>query len=118
MIQEIKLKLGSEERRFTFGIIFLGNVLETLELDYNSMLMKVSKNPFKYAPILMTESLNNTARKERLDASFTLDSVVDWLESEDVMGVDIMLKFIHAFIGTNDNPTPTEDSAEGDVKKK
>ena len=38
MIQELKLKLGGEERTFTFGIIFLGNVLERLDFDYNELL--------------------------------------------------------------------------------
>ena len=119
MIQEIKLKLNGKEREFSFGIIFLGEVLERLDLDYNSMLVKVSKNPFKYAPILMYESLKNTYKKSKLDVDFTEDDIVNWLEKEELMGVDIMLAFINAFMGTQDNKTPVENDVDNeDVKKK
>lgn len=119
MIQELKLKLGGKERTFTFGIVFLGELLERLDLDYNSMLVKVSKNPFKYAPILMHESLINTEKRLGKEVDFTENDIVGWLEKEELMGVDIMLAFINAFMGTQDNKTPVaSDEDEKDVKKK
>ena len=118
MIQEIKLNLGNEERTFSFGIIYLGNVLERLDVDYNTMLEKVSKNPFKYAPILMFESLKNTQKRIGKDVDFTEDDLVDWLEKENLLGVDIMLKFINAFMGTQENKTPVNEVDSDNVKKK
>jgi hypothetical protein len=118
MIKEIKLKLNKKQRTFTFGLIYLGEVLERLDIDYNSLLNKVSKNPFKYAPILMFESLRNTYRINKESVDFTEDDLVNWLEKEDLLGVDLMLKFVHAFMGTNENPTPVEVNNSDDVKKK
>ena len=110
MIQEIKLNIGEKERVFTFGITFLGEVLERLDIDYNTMLEKVSKNPFKYAPILMEESLRNTEKRIGKDIDFNNEDISLWLEKEDNLGVDIMLKFINSFMGTQENKTPLEDA--------
>jgi adenine deaminase len=119
MIREIKLTLGEKERTFTFGIMFIGNVLERLDMDYNTLLEKVSKNPFKYAPILMFESLVNTSKKNKEDVNFTEDDLLDWLENEELLGVELMLQFINAFMGTQENKTPVKDTSKGkSVKKK
>ena len=119
MIQELKQTLGGKERVFTFGIIFLGNVLERLDLDYNALLMKSSKNPFKYAPILMYESLRNTAQKEGMDVDFTENELIGWLEKEEVLGANQIIEFIQAFMGTNENKTPEKEVVnEGKAVKK
>lgn len=117
MIQEIKLKLGGQDRLFTFGIIFLGEVLERLDVDYHTLLEKVQKNPFKYNPILMYESLRNSYRIEKKDLDFTEEDVVLWLEKEDSFGVSVMMSFLSAFMGTQDNKTPIEDVDKENVKK-
>ena len=114
MITEIKLNLGKKDRLFTFGIIFLGEVLERLDTDYNTLLEKVSRNPFKYAPILMYESLRNSCRLQKVDVDFVEDDIVVWLEAEDFIGVDVMLSFINAFMGTQENKTPVEEVGSDD----
>ena len=118
MQKELILKLGGKERKFTFGLLFIGEVLESLDVDYNTMLNKVMKNPFKYAPILMFESLQNTYRKDKLVYDFTQDDVITWLESEELFGTDSILEFINVFTGTNENKTPIESDGNSDVKKK
>ena len=118
MLRDISLELGGKKRTFSFGILFLGEVLERLDVDYDTVLQKVSKNPFKYAPILMFESLKNTYKSKDKELDFTDRDIVKWLESEDALGVDKMIDFIKAFMGTNENLTPTEDAEGGDVKKK
>ena len=110
MIQELKQNLGGEERTFTFGLTFLGNVLERLDFDYNELLLKSSKNPFKYAPILMFESLKNTAAKTGDKVDFTEGDLIEWLENEETFGADKIVEFIHVFMGTNENKTPVENS--------
>ena len=121
MIRDIKLKLGGEVRDFSFGITFLGEVLERLDVDYTTMLNKVSKNPFKYSPILMYESLKNTQNRIGKEPEFTEKDVIDWLNQEENLGVDVMLSFINAFMGTQENKTPeieVEDEDIDNVKKK
>ena len=121
MIKDLKLELGGKERHFTFGILFIGEVLERLDIDYNQLLNKAIKNPFKYAPILMYESLKNTYVSKDNVIDFTEKDLVGWLESEDLLGSDKIIKFIQAFLGTNDNKTPekvVEEVEEDSVKKK
>lgn len=41
MKQQIELQLGGKKRKFTFGILFLGNCIERKEFeDYNDLLVK------------------------------------------------------------------------------
>ena len=119
MKQQLKLKLGGKNRLFTFGILFLGNALERVEFeDYNDMLLKVSKNPFKYAPILMYESLLNTYKKQNKEVDFTELDVVNWLDKDYEQGMADMLEFVQVFLGTNENKAPIEDGKQEDNSKK
>ena len=119
MKKELTLKLGGKNRKFTFGLIFIGEVLERLDIDYNELLQKVVKNPFKYAPILMFESLKNsyTIKDKALD--FTEKDIIIWLEKQELLGVDCMTEFVRFFLGVNENPTPVKSVENGEnVKKK
>lgn len=121
MKQQIEISLGGKKRKFTFGILFLGELLERKEFeDYNDMLLKVSKNPFKYAPILMYESLKNTCNKYNKEVDFTEKDVLNWLVKEEEVGMDKMLKYLQTFMGSTDNKTPNEVVEENndDSKKK
>lgn len=119
MKQILKLKLGGKNRVFTFGIVFLGELLDRKEFeDYDDLLQKVSKNTFKYAPILMYESLVNTCRKNSTDVDFTESDLINWLEKDYEKGLADMLEFIQFFFGTNENKTPTEETNKTDTVKK
>jgi hypothetical protein len=120
MKQQIELHLGGKKRKFTFGILFLGNVLERdLYEDYNDLLIKTQKNPFKHAPILMYESLVNTCNKYQKEIDFTENDVVNWLDKDYIKGADNVVKFLQVFFGTNENKTPTEnENNQNEAKKK
>lgn len=118
MQKELVLKLGGKDRTFTFGLFFIGEVLETLDIDYNTMLNKVVKNPFKYGPILMYESLKNTYKRDKLNIEFSQDDVLIWLENEELFGTDAILEFINVFTGNNENKTPIESNGKESSKKK
>jgi len=120
MQKQLVLKIGGKKRTFTFGLLFIGEVLERLDCDYNEMLEKVIKNPFKYAPVLMFESLKNSYKKDKKEIDFTEDNVIEWLEKEELFGTNLILSFINTFIGNNENKTPLESSENEskDVKKK
>jgi hypothetical protein len=120
MQQSLEINLGGKNRTFTFGILFLANALERSEFeDYNDMLLKLSKNPFKYAPIMMYESLVNTYKKNKQDIDFTETEIQDWLDEDYADGMNAMLLFINVFMGNTENKTPIEDNknAKGSKKK-
>jgi len=119
MKQQIELHLGGKKRKFTFGILFLGNVLERENYeDYNDLLIKTQKNPFKHAPILMYESLVNTCNKYQKNIDFTESDVIEWLDRDYIKGADNVVKFLQVFFGTNENKTPIENETNEDAPKK
>lgn len=118
MKQYLELHLGGQKRVFTFGILFLANALERVEFeDYNDMLLKLSKNPFRYAPIMMFESLVNTYNKNKQEIDFKESDIQDWLDEDYAKGMNDMLLFINVFMGNTDNKTPIEDGKKGSKKK-
>lgn len=119
MKQQLELSLGGKKRKFTFGILFLGSVLERDEFeDYNDLLIKTSKNPFKYAPILMYESLVNTANKYNKKVDITQEKIIEYLDKDFEDGVNKMLSFINVFMGNSENKAPIKSDKESTTKKK
>lgn len=122
MKQQIEIDLGGKKRKFTFGILFLGNVLERKEFDdFDDLMQKVMTNYIKYTPILMFESLVNTANKYGKDVDFTERDILNWLDDKPLYGVTEINKFINVFVGATDNKTPldnNETNAKENVSKK
>lgn len=119
MNKDYKVKLGGKNRVFTFGLLFIGEVLERMELDYNEFFTTVGKSPMKYTHIIMFESLKNTYKKDGLDLDFTENDIITWLESELFSGYHIIQGFLLAFMGTQKNNTPIEsNNKNSNVKKK
>jgi hypothetical protein len=73
MKQQIELKIGGKKRKFTFGVLMTANLLEREEFneDYGYLIQVMSKNPFKFAHIVMYESLVNTCNKYSKEIDFT-----------------------------------------------
>lgn len=120
MIQKIKLELGGKERLFTFGLTFLGEVMEKHEpLTLEEIILKSVKFPAKYVPSLMFESLRNTAIMNGENVDFTQVDIVKWLELEESYGADKITTFLTTFLDTTKNKTDNSEVevTEG-VKKK
>lgn len=122
MIQEIKLELGGKKRVFTFGLTFLGEVMEKHDpLTLEEIILKAVKFPAKYVPSLMFESLRNTALMNNETVDFTQIDIIKWLEKENSYGADIITEFLTTFLESTDNKTKVEDLEVVDateVKKK
>lgn len=120
MKQQIEINLGGKKRKFTFGILFLGNVLERKEFnDFDDLMKKVMTNYIKYTPVLMFESLVNTANKYGKEVDFTERDILNWLDAKPLYGVTEINKFINVFVGATDNKTPLEETnAKENVSKK
>jgi hypothetical protein len=124
MKQQIELKLGGKKRKFTFGVLMTANLLEREEFneDYGYLIQVMSKNPFKFAHIVMYESLVNTCNKYSKEIDFTESDCLQWLEDDYTNGSQALIKFTQTFLGTNENKTPqidedSEDNEEPPKKK-
>ena len=113
MKQQIEINLGGRKRKFTFGILFLGNVLERKEFtDFDDLMQKLTANYIKYTPILMYESLVNTCNKFDNEVDFTEKDILNWLDDKPLYGVTEINKFVNVFVGATDNKTPLEVAEE------
>jgi hypothetical protein len=127
MKQQIEIKFGNRKRKFTFGVFLIGELLERKEFDdYDDLLTKSATNPFKYASVLMFESLKNTYDKYKKELDFTEVDTQNWVDKDyfENQGNGFVL-FVQTFLGTNENKTPSEtievnikDSAKKTVPKK
>ena len=109
MKQQIELDLGGRKRKFTFGILFLGNVLDRQEFDgFDDLIEKLAVNYIKYTPILMYESLVNTCNKFNDTIDFTEIDIINWLDDKPMYGINELNDFVKVFTGSTENKTPLE----------
>lgn len=122
MIQEIKLNLGGKDRLFTFGLTFLGELMERYDpLTLEEIILKAVKFPAKYVPSLMFESLRNTTLMNKEVVDFEEIDIKIWLEQEESLGAEKITTFLTTFLETTENKTKVEDIEVVDaeeVKKK
>lgn len=112
-MSKIELLIGGKKYEGSLGLGFLGEALENLDLDIVQIGAKVDKNPFKYAPILIYESIkyNNT------DIDLTLDKLIELLDSPE--GLKNINKFIIAFVKSLTKNVPKEEpTVDAGPKKK
>ena len=76
----LKLKVGDIEIVCKFGLGFLGEYLETLDMSLQEMADKSDSNPYKWIPMMIYHSAKY-ASKEDLD--YTLEELIDMLDSAD-----------------------------------
>lgn len=107
-MKEIKLTINKREFVCSFGLGFLGECLENLDLSVFEIGEKLDKNPFKWIPTLIYESIKYTE-----DVDFTKKDLVNWLE-EDNNGTKTMNSFLIAFIDSLKKDVPKQEG----VKKK
>ena len=118
MIQDIKLKLNGKNHTFSFGILFIGNLIDRLGVNYNEIFTVLGKNMVKNFPLLLFESLKNTYLRDDKDIDFTEKDITNWLNKEPLNGLHLIPTFEQAFIESLNNPTPTDEVESGNVKKK
>ena len=118
MVQEIKLNLGGKDRKFTFGLLFIGSVLKRLDTNYIDMFGILGEDLIKHSPMLFFESLKNTYRIEKKDLDFTENDIEIWLSNEHFNGLGLINEFEQAFMQSLNNPLPVEEDKKDNVKKK
>ena len=118
----IKLTINRRELDFTFGLGFLGELLEELDISIDEVITKSGKNPFKWIPLLMFHSASYSINSNGGEIDFTLKELIKWIEQDKKGGV-VVTKFTEAFLNSlKDGLTLDEDEEvsgdEEDVKKK
>ena len=111
MKQQIDIKFGGKKRKFVFGVLLIGELLERNEFeDYSDLIIKTAKNPFKYAPVIMFESLKSAYDMISKEYDFTEKDVKKWA-NDDYFNNESksIVSFVETFLGTNENKAQNED---------
>lgn len=116
----IKLIFNEKEYDCILGLGFLGEVQEVLNLDYNTLLEKYEKFPFKYVPLLMYHSIKFTKELDGENIDFKLKDLLGWIEDDGGLTNKQMISFSEAFIKSLTKDVPKEEIEEegGKSKKK
>ena len=115
MFNSVEIEIGGELRKFHFGLGFLGELIDSFDLDIITLGEFAAKNPLKYDPIIMYCSAVYALKREGKTADFTQYDFVDWIKESGGIKSDPMLKFNEAFIKSLIKDVPSETK---EVKKK
>ena len=116
MFNKTEILIGGEMRKFHFGLGFLGELIESFDLDIITLGEKAAKNPLKYDPIIMYCSAVYALKREGITPTFTQYDFLDWIEESGGIKSDAMLLFNEAFLKSLSKDVPIEETKE--VKKK
>jgi len=113
-MKNLKLTINSRELEFTFGLGFLGEVLEFLDMSMSELGEKVTKNPYKYIPILVYHSAKYALDLEGKEADFTQKDVIEWIEKDGGInfGNKFYMRFQEKFIESLTKDIPKNEEEE------
>ena len=113
-----KINIGGEERGFSFGLGFLGELLEDTDLTIEEIGEKMQKNPFKWIPTIMYHSVKYHDESKDIPLVYTKADVVDWIDEIGIASEQVTL-FMKSFIESLTKGVPNEEPVkEGSAKKK
>lgn len=111
-MNEIELTINGKKLKFTFGLGFLGEVLENNDISIDDLLVKIDRNPFKWIPTIMYASTKYSYSLEGKELDFTLQDMFKWTDQEGGLTDKnlTVVKFIEAFRASLFKNVPEDDS--------
>ena len=118
-MNRLDLKLNGKKYGFTFGLGFLGELLEELDFDLEMLLTKLDKNPFKYYPLVVYTSARYHCELENKEVDFDLKEIVEAIDKEGAFTDknEPIIKFIKAFKQSIFKDVPVEDIEVNDAEE-
>lgn len=111
MKKAIDIQIGNESYHCPFGLEFLGECLENLDLNVQEIGEKLDNNPFKWIPTLMYESI----KLDKGELDFTYKEFINRLD-EDENGQKTMAAFLGAFVDSLRKDVPKPKKVQGTNK--
>lgn len=109
------LTINGKVISFHIGIGFLGEYQDKFDLDINSLISKIDKNPWKGIPSLMYESALYRA-KGNLD--FSYDDLLDMIDEDGGFASDAFIDFLKRFTDSLTKDVPKSKGNGSGSKKK
>jgi len=117
-MNSVKLTINKREIEFHFGLYFLGELLEELDISFDEMNIKLNKNPFKFVPQLMYISAKYAYTRKSEVIDFDMFTLVDWIEEDGGFANDNISNFLSSFTSSLSKDVPKEDNTKSVNKTK
>ena len=104
----ITLEYGGKNLKFSFGLGFLGELLEVTGLDIDAVVLKLKQNPFRMIPLMMYYSTFWAYRLEDKELDFTLVEFINWVDKDGGVSTDKTQKFLDSFTESLNKDVPKE----------
>lgn len=118
-MNSLKLTINKREIEFHFGLYFLGELLDELDLSFDDMSIRVQENPFKFIPQLMFFSAKYAYTRKGEVIDFNLFTLIDWIEYDGGFANPNMENFLNAFSSSLTKNVPKDIESKGvDTGKK
>ena len=110
-MNKITLKINDKELEFSFGLAFLGELIEKTDLSLEDIIAKMNKNPFKMVPMIMFYSASYALERKGKEVDFTRFDISDWIDTSGGIADKSVVKFIEAFTLSLTKGVPKEEEA-------
>jgi len=117
-MKTLNLTINGKEIKFSFGLGFLGELIDDLDIGFDELFIKYDRNPFKYIPLIMFHSAKFTAENNDKEIDFTKNDLCNWIDDDGGLKNESMIKFSHAFIESINKDVPKEEESKGNEPKK
>lgn len=115
-MNSIKININKREFNCVLGLYFIGEAIEALDTDYESLLEKYGKNPFKYIPRLMYESIKADSVLNGSKIDFEYKDLLMWIEEDGGFTNKELIRWSHAFIESLSKDVPKEEEKPKEAK--
>ena len=116
-MKSIKLKISDKEIEFHFGLGFLGELLDTLDLSIEELMNGIQKNPFKFLPKVMHGAASYAAQRKGEELGMELYELIDLIDDDGGVASDNTAKFLQAFTASMTKDVPEEPKTPKKVGK-
>ena len=107
-MKELKLTINGKEYNFSFGLGFLGELLDELDCEISDLIGLINKNPFKYIPLMMFRSTEFWNKRKQIQIEFSQYDFADDIDADGGINTDNVNEFVKTFTAslTKDVPIP------------
>jgi len=122
MKNKMTIKFNQKEIGFSFGLGFIGELLEFLDISIGDLGSKMTKNPFKYTPIIMFFSAKYYAEDNNINLGMNQREFIDFLDNNggifSKQALSFQSKLTESFTKDVPNTDDSEEEKTDEPKKK
>jgi hypothetical protein len=114
----ITLKFADKELQCSLGLMFLGELLDELDMSIEEVGDKMQKNPFRVLPKMIYTSAKVRAELSGESFEMTLGEVVEVIEKDGGIASKEVTRFVEEFVKSMNPGLPDEPAEEGGEEAK